>query len=256
MMARSGRGSRLPPDEPVLFDLPLGLPEDPPELELHPPAAKSRDRTAPTASSAVSAGRPSRPAPNEFLPFPEPAHEPAPSYPRAVPSPRSPRPEVAGFEEEDEEDLGAASAPSVFPSGRERWIAGAADLVVHAAVLVVALIGVRVLGIHPALAHAAPFALFLASFSFLYTVIPLAFWGQTLGMGWMRTIARDRDGQALTFDQTARRWLAGLIVAGLLGLPVWLARRGRSLTDWLSGSITLRANGAPDSDGEPGYGAA
>jgi uncharacterized RDD family membrane protein YckC len=154
----------------------------------------------------------------------------------------------------DEEVEVGASDSSVFPSGRERWIAGAADLVVHAAVLVVALIGVRALGIHPALAHAAPFALFLAAFSFLYTVIPLAFWGQTLGMGWMRTIARDRDGQALTFEQTARRWLGGLIVAGLLGLPVWLALHGRSLTDWLSGSITLRAHGA--SEGEPDYGAA
>lgn len=250
-MARSGRGSRLPPDEPVLFDLPLGLPEDAPELDLHPPAAKSRERAAP---SGASSDRSSRPTPNDFLPFDEP--EPSPSYPRAVPSPRSQPSMVGELEDEEEEALGAASVASVFPSGRERWIAGAADLVVHAAVLVVALIGVRALGIHPALAHAAPFALFLASFSFLYTVIPLAFWGQTLGMGWMRTIARDRDGQALTFDQTARRWLGGLIVAGLLGLPVWLARRGRSLTDWLSGSITLRADGASDSRGEPGYGAA
>ena len=252
-MARSGRGSKLPPDEPVLFDLPLGLPEDGPEFDLHPPGAKSRERTA-TASAPLPA-RPPRQAPSDFLPFDEPDDEPVspPSYPRAVPSPR---PQASGFEEEEEETAAAASAPSVFPSGRERWIAGAADLVVHAAVLVVALIGVRVLGIHPALGHAAPFGLFLASFSFLYTVIPLAFWGQTLGMGWMRTIARDRDGQALTFDQTARRWVGGLLVAGLLGLPVWLARRGRSLTDWLSGSITLRADGASDSEGEPGYGAA
>jgi uncharacterized RDD family membrane protein YckC len=243
-MARSGRGSKLPPDEPVLFDLPLGLPEEEPELDLQPPAPKSRGQ------AAGPGGRSPRPAANDLLPFEHPAE--APSYPRAVPSPRS---LVVPAAEEDEEALVAASGPSVFPSGRERWIAGAADLVVHAAVLVVALIGVRALGIHPALAHAAPFGLFLASFSFLYTVIPLAFWGQTLGMGWMRTIARDRDGQALTFDQTARRWLGGLIVAGLLGLPVWLARHGRSLTDWLSGSVTLRADGA-DSSGEPDYGAA
>ncbi|HXU30568.1 MAG TPA: RDD family protein [Thermoanaerobaculia bacterium] len=245
-MARSGRGSKLPPDDPVLFDLPLGLPEEEPDLELQPPPQQQKPRAA--AASTGSAGRVPRPAANELLPFEFPSE--AQSYPRAVPSPRSGTPI-----EEEEEELVAASVPSVFPSGRERWIAGAADLVVHAAVLVVALIGVRALGIHPALQHAAPFGLFLASFSFLYTVIPLAFWGQTLGMGWMRTIARDRDGQALTFDQTARRWLGGLIVAGLLGLPVWLARRGRSLTDWLSGSITLRANGA-DSDTEPGYGAA
>jgi uncharacterized RDD family membrane protein YckC len=244
-MARSGRGSKLPPDEPVLFDLPLGLPEETPELDLHPPAPKSRERTD---RGAPSPGKSPRSERNDLLPFDEPAR--SPSYPRAVPSPRP----VGVPMEEDEGEAGAPSALSVFPSGRERWIAGAADLVVHAAVLVVALIGVRTLGIHPALGHAAPFALFLAAFSFLYTVIPLAFWGQTLGMGWMRTIARDRDGQALTFDQTARRWLGGLIVAGLLGLPVWLALRGRSFTDWLSGSITLRAHVA--SDGEPDYGAA
>ena len=252
-MARSGRGSKLPPDEPVLFDLPLGLPYDVPELDLQPPGAKPRER--PAATSAPVGVKPAHRTPSDFLPFDEPEDEPAPplSYPRAVPSPR---PQIPEPEDREEETAGVALAPSVFPSGRERWIAGAADLVVHAAVLVVALIGVRVLGVHPAPAHAAPFGLFLASFSFLYTVIPLAFWGQTLGMGWMRTIARDRDGQALTFDQTARRWAGGLIVAGLLGLPVWLARRGRSLTDWLSGSITLRADGASDSDGEPGYGAA
>lgn len=246
-MARSGRGSKLPPDEPVLFDLPLGLPEETSEPEPAPAAAKSRDR----AAGASSSGRSSRPAASGLLPFEPPAE--AQSYPRAVPSPRS-----AGIAVEDEEDDQApvdSAGFSVFPSGRERWIAGAADLVVHAAVLVVALIGVRGLGIHPALQHALPFAMFLASFSFLYTVIPLAFWGQTLGMGWMRTIARDRDGQALTFDQTARRWLGGLIVAGLLGLPVWLGRRGRSLTDWLSGSITLRADGT-DADSAPDYGAA
>ncbi|HEV7671113.1 MAG TPA: RDD family protein [Thermoanaerobaculia bacterium] len=227
----------------MLFDLPLGLPEEPVELELQPSAPRSRDRPD---RGAPASGRSPRPERSDLLPFDEPA--PTPSYPRAVPSPRP-----VGAPVDEEVEVGASDS-SVFPSGRERWIAGAADLVVHAAVLVVALIGVRALGIHPALAHAAPFALFLAAFSFLYTVIPLAFWGQTLGMGWMRTIARDRDGQALTFEQTARRWLGGLIVAGLLGLPVWLALHGRSLTDWLSGSITLRAHGA--SEGEPDYGAA
>lgn len=237
-MARSGRGSKLP-DEPVLFDLPLGPPVDESAAKYEPrPPASSRKPSVKSAPSERIA----------LLPFEE--SEPAPRYPQAVPSPRAER----NLIEDDDDESFAAPDASVFPSGRERWIAGAADLVVHAAVLVIAVIGVRAMGIHPAPVHAAAFALFLAAFSFLYTVIPLAFWGQTLGMGWMRTIARDRDGQALTFDQTARRWLGGLIVAGLLGLPVWLALRGRSLTDWVSGSITLRANGSPES--EPDYGAA
>ncbi len=246
-MARSGRGSKAPPDEPVLFDLPLGLPDplesfDPrlasPRSEL--PSGR-RPKSAAQEAGAV-AGR------GDLLPFEE-APAPLARYPQAVPS----RPLGAPLVEADDES-DATTDLSVFPSGRERWVAGAADLIVHAAVLVVALIGVRALGIQPAFAHAAPFGLFLAAFSFLYTVIPLAFWGQTLGMGWMRTIARDRDGQALTFDQTARRWLGALIAAALLGLPVWLALRGRSLTDWLSGSITLRANSALDGDAD--YGAA
>ncbi len=253
-MARSGRGSKLPPDEPVLFDLPLGLPEgddgsDASDdfVEREPPraVAKSRERSGSKgASASVRANE--APSPQDFLPLPE----PEPIYPRAVPPLRSHRADV----EADEIPVAAAVPDSVFPSGRERWIAGAADLLVHGAVLVVALIGVRVLGVHPGFAHALPLALFLASFSFLYTVIPLAFWGQTLGMGWMQTIARDRDGQALTFDQTARRWLGGVLATALLGIPVWIAVRGRSLSDWISGSITLRAGS--DLEVDPDYGAA
>ncbi len=243
-MARSGRGSKLPPDEPVLFDLPLVSHDTSGSFDSRTSQQRSEPRPDPVTKSAAKT---TAPMPGDLLPFDAP--EPASRYPQAVPS----RPTMGTPIEPDDERDPAADL-SVFPSGRERWVAGAADLIVHAAVLVVALIGVRALGIHPAFAHAAPFGLFLAAFSFLYTVIPLAFWGQTLGMGWMRTIARDRDGQALTFDQTARRWLGGLIAAALLGLPVWLALRGRSLTDWLSGSITLRANGALDGDAD--YGAA
>ncbi len=245
-MARSGRGSKLPPDEPVLFDLPLGSPDTSLSFDLRSSPQKVEPRADPGPDPRPKvATKAAAPMASDLLPFDEPVA--TARYPKAVPSRHSTE---APNEPDDESD--ATADLSVFPSGRERWVAGAADLIVHAAVLVVALIGVRALGIRPALAHAAPFALFLAAFSFLYTVIPLAFWGQTLGMGWMRTIARDRDGQALTFDQTARRWLGGLIATALLGLPVWLALRGRSLTDWLSGSITLRANGAVDGDSDYG----
>ncbi|HXO20708.1 MAG TPA: RDD family protein, partial [Thermoanaerobaculia bacterium] len=116
--------------------------------------------------------------------------------------------------------------------------AGAADLLVHAAVAVSALAGSRALGAQPALSDWPAVAVFLASFSFLYTVVPLAFWGQTLGMTWAGLLSRSHDGEALSFDQTARLWLGGLLTATTLGLPLFLTGSGRSLADRLSGADT------------------
>ena len=87
-------------------------------------------------------------------------------------------------------------------------------------------------------------ALFLLSFSFLYTVVPLAFWGHTPGMAWAGLDARGRDGEPLAFDQTARRWIGGILTLLLLGLPLLLAFGGRSLSDLLSGSETLSSRPA------------
>lgn len=86
-------------------------------------------------------------------------------------------------------------------------------------------------------------AVFVAVFSFLYTVIPLAFWGRTLGMTRVGLVASggDEPQGALTFGQTALRWSGGLLTVALLGLPSLLALLGgRSLTDRLSGSRTWR----------------
>jgi uncharacterized RDD family membrane protein YckC len=120
-----------------------------------------------------------------------------------------------------------------------RLAAGTADLLVHAAVTVGVLVGCRLMGVMPALGDWPAVIVFVLSFSFLYTVVPLAFWGHTPGMAWMGLDARSRDGQALAFDQTARRWIGGLLTILLLGLPVLLAFGGRSLSDLLSGSETL-----------------
>ena len=95
-----------------------------------------------------------------------------------------------------------------------------------------------------ALADWPALALFLLSFSFLYTVVPLAFWGHTLGMAWAGLTARNRDGEPLTFDQTARRWLGGLLTLAILGLPLLVTGDRRSLTDLLSGSATYSGRGA------------
>lgn len=120
-----------------------------------------------------------------------------------------------------------------------RLAAGAADLLVHAAVGVGVLLGCRYLGVRPVLSDWPALALFLLSFSFLYTVVPLAFWGHTPGMAWAGLDARSRDGEPLAFDQTARRWLGAIVTSLLLGLPLVLALGGRSLSDLLSGSETL-----------------
>lgn len=149
----------------------------------------------------------------------------APELPRPVPVPA---PERAVEPERASEFAGRGS----------RFAAGLADLVVHAAVAVAALLGTRWLGVRPALSEWPALAVFLLSFSFLYTVLPLAFWGYTLGMAWAGIAARNRDGEPLTFGQTARRWLGGLLTALTLGLPLLASGSRRSLTDVLSGSAT------------------
>jgi uncharacterized RDD family membrane protein YckC len=139
----------------------------------------------------------------------------------------------------------AEAAASALPGDRERVgigrrvAAGAADLLVHVAVAVLALAGCRVLGVMPAVADWPAFGVFLLSFSFLYTVVPLAFWGHTLGMTWAGLTAESTGGEPLSFDQTARRWLGALLTLAAAGLPLLLALRGRSLADRLSGSRTL-----------------
>jgi uncharacterized RDD family membrane protein YckC len=135
-------------------------------------------------------------------------------------------------------DRSAQDEPSRAGLG-SRLAAGAADLLVHAAVTVGVLVGCRMLGVMPALNDWPAVAVFVLSFSFLYTVVPLAFWGHTPGMAWAGLDARSRDGQALAFDQTARRWIGGILTILLLGLPILLALGGRSLSDLVSGSETL-----------------
>jgi len=138
-------------------------------------------------------------------------------------------------------DLPEDEAPdlSLAASRSARFFAGLADGVMHAAMAVLGVIGARQLGVRPVLADWPGFALFLASFSFLYVVVSLAFWGHTLGMVWVGVTARSRDGEALSFDQAVRRWLGGIVSAGLLGLPLLFAFRGRSLSDLLSSSESL-----------------
>lgn len=194
MMRRPDRPK--PPDEPLLFDLPLGGQDDDPDPE---PAPK------PAPQPRRKAERPARPMP---VPNPEP------------------------------EDDDAREPAGEFAGRAKRLAAGLADAMLHAAILVAALVGTRWMGVKLDLARDwPPLAVFLLSFSFLYTVLPLAFWGQSLGMAWSGITSRNRDGEPLTFDQTARRWLGGLLTAATLGLAALVSSR-RSLSDLLSGSAT------------------
>lgn len=193
-------------DEPLLFDLPLET-----ERAAPPPRRAARARE----------NRESRPpAPRETardLDLDEPFQD----------------------NREDPEDSRSSALSEPRASLGSRLAAGAADLLVHAAVVVGVLLGCRYLGVKPILADWPAVALFLLSFSFLYTVVPLAFWGHTPGMAWAGLDARSRDGEALAFDQTARRWLGAIATILLAGLPLLLSFRGRSLSDLLSGSETL-----------------
>lgn len=197
------------PDEPLLFDLPLEIPE-----RSSAPAAE-RKRPAPQSAQAP----PARPTP--VKPVPQPLDFDAREEP-----------------EEMDETLEAEEGDGARTGAGSRIAAGAADLLVHAAVLVVLLVGTHMMGVRPARTDWPALGVFLLAFSFLYMVVPLAFWGHTLGMAWAGLTARNQDGEPLTFDQTARRWLGGLLTLGFAGLPFLFTGRGRSLTDRLSGSAT------------------
>jgi uncharacterized RDD family membrane protein YckC len=123
-----------------------------------------------------------------------------------------------------------------------RYLGGLADLAVHLALAVALLFGSRLLGVEAGFADWPAIAFFLLVFSFLYHVLPLAFWGQTPGMAWAGLVARSAGDANLSFGQTARRWLGALLTAALLGLPALPAAGGkRSLADRLSDSDTFLA---------------
>ena len=201
------------PDEPLLFDLPLEPERGRANPANTPPAPISGRKRAPRPVP-VDPGEPAPPLEAE-LSFDEPAE-----------------PLIAGERPGGRAGLGS------------RISAAGADLIIHASVAVGVLLGCRSMGVHPALSDWPAMALFLLSFSFLYTVVPLAFWGHTPGMAWAGLDARSREGEPLAFDQTARRWIGGILTLLLLGLPLLLAFGGRSLSDLLSGSETLSSRSA------------
>jgi uncharacterized RDD family membrane protein YckC len=117
-------------------------------------------------------------------------------------------------------------------------VAGLVDLGACAAVLAVLVVALGAMGVEPRAADWPAGAVFLAAFSFLFFVLPLAFWGRTPGMAAVGLRALSRNGQPLTFRQAVLRWLAAALTAALAGLPALLVLGGRSLGDRMSGSET------------------
>lgn len=213
----------------------LDLPLEPPELSGEP---------SPRPAAKAGTGGP-RKAVGEALPlFPdqEPETEPRPrrESPGNRPSSRSSghreaRPSTpSGTPEEPRE--APATEPRPAPLGA-RFQAGLLDLLVHLALGLAALAAGWMIGVPWRPRELWGLALFLLVFSFLYTVIPLAFWGRTPGMGRIGLVARSGEIGALTFGQTAQRWLGAVLTVLLVGLPALLALLGgRSLADRLSDS--------------------
>ncbi|HEY6324487.1 MAG TPA: RDD family protein [Thermoanaerobaculia bacterium] len=250
--------------EPVLDRQPPHAPR--PQQPAKPQQTSPARSRAPQAAGAAGETAPAGAAAAEGRAAPAASSPPAPRLPLATAAAISPRlappapsapgstPEkVERTEREAWSDRTAGAAPAAggsvdaaaapIPSERvgigRRVAGGAADLLVHVAVAILALAGCRVLGVLPAVADWPAFGIFLLSFSFLYTVVPLAFWGHTLGMTWAGLTAESTGGEPLSFDQTARRWLGALLTLAAAGLPLLLALSGRSLADRLSGSRTL-----------------
>ncbi len=94
------------------------------------------------------------------------------------------------------------------------------------------------MGVVVTVADWQPFVVLALVFSFLYWVVPLAFWGQTPGMAWVGHSARSSSGEPLSFGQTFLRWLGAVFTLALAGFPLLLALSGRSFTDRLSDSRT------------------
>lgn len=207
-----------------LFDLPLGLPSDDDRDDLLPEEVLPEEpRSAPTRPPETS--RRESPQPGSLR------RESQPELPQRSPSPSSHRNQPVPSQSS------ASSTTPLLPAGLgRRLLSGVADLLVHAGALATAVLGLDLMGIELDVAHALPLALLILSFSYLYTVISLSFWGQTAGMAWLGIAARQSPQFPLSFRQSTIRWMGGLLTFGLAGLPLLLTLTGGSLTDRMSES--------------------
>ncbi|MEM7480526.1 MAG: RDD family protein [Acidobacteriota bacterium] len=262
-------------DEPWLFDLDFGdsskEEQEEDEAGVDEPSVASEESQAAAADEAPAPadfafGEESA-APRDSFPFDDPPSElPKPLSPDELPlfsdqpseavtavpaAAESPAAPVLPLADDGEPAAGPvpveASAETSAGGGiaafRERAVAVAVDGLLLVTVLGLCLLGsMAVGGPGSPLAHALPFGTFLVVFSFVYSVVSLAFWGQTPGMAIAGVVARAPGDQPLTFGQTGMRWLGGLLTVALAGLPFLLSLTGRSLADRLSGSETFQVS--------------
>jgi uncharacterized RDD family membrane protein YckC len=146
---------------------------------------------------------------------------------------REPTPAAEPIDDQDEPAVQHGERSSVVSLG-QRLEAGLLDLGASISALCIVVLGAWILGVQLRGSVIPAFASFVASFSFLYHVVPLTFWGQTPGMAVAGLVARTQQDQPLTIQQTILRWLGAAITVIALGLPFLLATSGRSLADRLS----------------------
>ncbi len=174
-------------------------------------------------------------------PRPAPRHDPG-SPPSLAPLPASPR-HAGGAPAADPVRPPLVPRPRPRPQPAPlspRLFAAVLDGVALGALLALAVLGGGALGAVFEAESWGPLALLASVLSFLYTTLPLAFWGQTPGMAAASLTARSPGDRPLSFRQAAVRWFAALLTLALAGLPGLLALTGASLVDRLSGSATLR----------------
>jgi uncharacterized RDD family membrane protein YckC len=160
-------------------------------------------------------------------------------------------------EVDEEEPLGRVEAPETpsVPSGDEgpadhvaadfglRLQGGLADLAFVALVGAVVTVGVSLAGATLTTRALAGVLLFVLDFSFLYMLLPLAFWGRTPGMAWAGVRLVADDGGLPTFRRCAVRWIVAVLTVASLGLLALVALIGRrSLADRLSRSRLILAD--------------
>jgi len=212
-------------EEPGLFDLPISRPAPPPleddAEELAAPAPPRRPRRP-------AAARPeSLPLFGEDDEFEEEERLASAAAMDSVAAPARPGPQPVP-------EVAAPPTAGLLP----RLRSALGDLAILGAVGVLAATGAGRLGAPLGAGSLPGLLLFLLSWSFLYFVVSLAFWGQTPGMAWAGLVAHTGVAEPLSFGQTARRWAATWLTWALAGLPGLLALSGGSLADRLSGSRT------------------
>jgi uncharacterized RDD family membrane protein YckC len=196
------------------------------------------------APSATEGEQDSSPAPLDDLPLFGHLEEPEPEPESPIEEPLDTGPiggeqlEVA-FDAPASEATPATPVPSEGPARlTDRLGAALLDLAVMAGAVIALAGGAAILGATPQPSDWPLIAFPWLLFSFLYHVVPMAFWGRTPGMASMSLVARTLDDRPLSLGQAVRRWLATLATAALLGIPGLLALSGRSATDRLSQSVT------------------